>query len=192
MAVPRDEVTDLLVQWSRGDAGALDRLLPAGYEELRTLARSYLRRERRSQAVHTGTLVHQAFIRLVDARRIQWQGRAHFFGIAARLMRQILIDHARSRTAAKRGDGAAAEPLSSALPFATQAVGVDVLALDDALRRLAALDAQQARVVELRFFGGLTVEETAEVLGISPGTVKREWATARAWLRRALDGKASG
>jgi RNA polymerase sigma factor (TIGR02999 family) len=133
--------------------------------------------------------VHLAFVKLLEGKQVRWEGRAHFFGIAARLMRQTLVDHARGRDALKRGSGEPIEPLATALSVAVQTMDVGVLALDRALEELAALDPQQARVVELRFFGGLTVEEVAEVLGISTGTVKREWSMARAWLRRALAGE---
>jgi RNA polymerase sigma-70 factor (ECF subfamily) len=186
----RGELTDLLVEWSKGSQPALDRLLPHVYDELRTLARSHLRRERPGHTVHTGTLVHEAFVRLIEGQQVSWEGRAHFFGIAARLMRQILVDHARARDAVKRGAGEVADPIDSALSVAVQAMDVNVLALDRALDQLAAIDPAPARVVELRFFGGLTVEETAEVMGISAGTVKREWSMARAWLRRAIAGEA--
>jgi RNA polymerase sigma factor (TIGR02999 family) len=186
---PQEELTNLLVDWSKGSESALERLLPFVYEELRILARSHLRRERRGHTVQTGTLVHQAFIRLIEGKPVRWEGRAHFFGVAARLMRQILVDHARARDAVKRGAGEAAEPIASALSVTVQAMDVGVIALDRALVELAELDPQQARVVELRFFGGLTVEETAEVLGISTGTVKREWSMARAWLRRVVAGE---
>jgi RNA polymerase sigma factor (TIGR02999 family) len=186
---PRGEVTSLLVEWGEGNQQARDRLLPHVYDELRTLARSYLRRERPGHTVQTGTLVHEAFVRLTDGKQIPWEGRAHFFGIAARLMRQILVDHARARDAAKRGAGESAEPITTALSVAVQAMDVGVIALDRALEDLSAIDPGQARVVELRFFGGLTVEETAEVMGISTGTVKREWSMARAWLRRAVAGE---
>lgn len=183
---PRGELTTLLVEWGRGSQPALERLLPHVYDELRQLARGYLRRERPGHSVQTGTLVHEVFVRLFEGQPIPWEGRAHFFGIAARLMRQILVDHARAREAAKRGAGEAAEPLATALSVAVQAMDVGVLALDRALEDLSAIDPCQARVVELRFFGGLTVEETAEAMGMSTGTVKREWAMARAWLRRAV------
>lgn len=185
----REALTNLLIEWGKGDQSALERLMPAVYDELRALARSHLRRERPGRTVQTGTLVHQAFIRLIEGEQVQWQSRAHFFGVAARLMRQILIDHARARGAAKRGAGKVTEPFTDAVSVAVQAIDVDVVALDEALERLATIDPQQSRVVELRFFGGLTVEETAEVLGVSPGTVKREWSMARAWLRRAVAGE---
>ena len=186
----RGELTNLLVEWGKGRQSALDRLLPHVYEELRTLARSHLRRERAGHSVQTGTLVHEAFVRLIEGQQVSWEGRAHFFGIAARLMRQILVDHARARDAAKRGAGETPEPIDTALSVAVQAMDVSVIALDRALDQLAALDPAGARVIELRFFGGLTVEETAEVMGISAGTVKREWSVARAWLRRVMTGEA--
>ena len=186
----RGELTNLLVEWGKGRQSALDRLLPHVYEELRTLARSHLRRERPGHSVQTGTLVHEAFVRLIEGQQVSWEGRAHFFGIAARLMRQILVDHARARDAAKRGAGETPEPIDTALSVAVQAMDVSVIALDRALDQLAAVDPAGARVVELRFFGGLTVEETAEVMGISAGTVKREWSVARAWLRRVMTGEA--
>jgi RNA polymerase sigma factor (TIGR02999 family) len=188
---PGGDLTNLLIEWGEGSQTALDRLLPFVYEELRVIARSYLRRERQGRTVQTGTLVHQAFVKLLEGKQVRWEGRAHFFGIAARLMRQILVDHARARDAVKRGAGEQIEPLATALSVAVQTLDVGVLALDRALEELAALDPQQARVVELRFFGGLTVEEVAEVLGVSTGTVKREWSMARAWLRRAVAGEST-
>jgi RNA polymerase sigma factor (TIGR02999 family) len=192
MATPSGrDLTNLLVEWSEGDRTALDRLVPLVYEELRVIARSYLRRERQGHTVQTGTLVHQAFVKLLEGKQVRWQGRAHFFGIAARLMRQILVDHARARDALKRGAGEDMESLTTALLVAVQTMDVGVLVLDRALEELAAIDPQQARVVELRFFGGLTVEEVADVLGVSTGTVKREWSMARAWLRRAVAGEAT-
>src|SRR2546426_3273951 len=173
LAAPREELTNLLVDWGKGSESALERLVPFVYEELRTLARSHLRRERRGHTVQTGTLVHQAFVRLIEGKPVRWEGRAHFFGVAARLMRQILVDHARARDAIKRGAGEATESIAAALSVTVQTMDVSVIALDRALVQLSELDPRQARVVELRFFGGLTVEETAEVLGISTGTVKR-------------------
>ena len=185
---PREELTNHLIDWSNGSQRALDLLLPFVYDELRKLARAHLRRERAGHTVQTGTLVHEAFIRLIEGRQVRWEGRAHFFGIAARLMRQILVDHARTRGALKRGADGPTQPIATALSVGVQPLDVDVIALDHALDALSRLDPQQARVVELRFFGGLTVEETAEVLGVSTGTVKREWSMARAWLRRAVTG----
>ena len=179
------EVTELLHQWSNGSTQALDQLLPRIYSELQRLASSYLRRERHDHTLQPTALVHEAFLKLVDQRAVRWQNRAHFFGIAAQAMRRILVDHARAHAAAKRGDGERAVPLDEAI-FLTAAPNVDVLALDEVLTRLTRLDAQQSRVVELRFFGGLTIEETAEVLHISPATVRREWTLAKAWLYAEL------
>lgn len=186
---PKGELTNLLAEWGRGSQSALDRLVPYVYDELRTLARSHLRRERFDNTVQTGTLVHEAFVRLFEGREIAWEGRRHFFGVAARVMRQVLVDHARSRDAVKRGSGKVDEPLSSALSVAVQAMDVNVLALDRALDQLATIDPNQALIVELRFFGGLSIEETATAMGLSSGSIKREWAMARAWLRRAIGGE---
>lgn len=183
----RSEVTQLLQQWSAGRQEALDRLLPEIYAELRRLAASYLRRERPEHTLQPTALVHEAFLKLVDQRAVRWQNRAHFFGIAAQAMRRILVDHARAHTAAKRGAGETRVPLETA-QLASAMPDIDILALDEALGRLAALDPQQSRVVELRFFGGLTMEETAEVLQISPATVGREWTLAKAWLYAELGG----
>ena len=184
MSTP-ETVTDLLVAWGRGDEQALDRLTPFVYDELRRLARSYLRRERPDHTLQPTALVHEAYVRLMDLGKLDWQNRAHFLGVAARLMRQILVDHARSRRAAKRGSGG--EKLSLDLAVAQpEEREVDLLAVDEALSSLARLDPEQSRIVELRFFGGLTIEETAEVLGVSPSTAKREWRLARAWLYRRM------
>jgi RNA polymerase sigma factor (TIGR02999 family) len=181
----QSEITQLLQEWCAGRQQALDRLLPEIYGELRTLASSYLRRERSDHTLQATALVHEAFLKLIDQRSVRWQNRAHFFGIAAQMMRRILVDHARAHTAAKRGSGEAHVSLDDALLIAPSA-DVDVLALDEALTRLAVIDPQQSRVVELRFFGGLTMDETAEVLGISPATVGREWTVAKAWLYSEL------
>jgi len=175
------EVTRLLKQWSNGEEQALDRLVPQIQRELRKLAASYLRKERRDHTLQATALVNEAFIKLIDQRAVRWQNRAHFFGIAAQAMRRILVDHARAHTAGKRGDGARKVPLDEAI-LVGGPVDIDVLALDEALTRLAEVDPQQSRVVELRFFGGLTMEETAEVMHISPATVGREWRMAKAWL----------
>jgi RNA polymerase sigma factor (TIGR02999 family) len=183
---PPHVVTQLLQQWSRGDQTALDKLIPIVYEELRRQAANYLRRERPGQSLQTTALVHEAYLRLVDQRAVEWQNRNHFFGIAAQLMRRILVDHARQHQAAKRG-GTELKllPLEDAEP-ALGGPEIDLVALDQALTRLALLDEQQSRVVELRFFSGLNVEETAGVLNVSARTVKREWRTARAWLLSEL------
>ena len=184
-AVPSPDVTRLLMNWNHGDRSALEELMPLVYGELRRLASAYLRRERPGHTLQSTALVHEAFIRLVGQRDVEWRNRAHFFGIAAQMIRRILVDYARSQHAGKRGSGAVKLSLDEALavPMAT---GVDLLGLDEALDRLAALDSRQARVVELRFFAGLSIEETAEVMGISPASVKREWSTARLWLFREM------
>lgn len=181
-----ESVTQLLQAWSRGDQASLDRLLPAVYEELRRLAGRYMRHQAPEHTLQTTALVHEAYLRLIDQRRIDWASRAHFFGVAAKAMRSILIDHARRRRAAKRGGKAGRRTLGAAGEVADPGSAVDVLALDEALTRLAERDPRKSQVVELRYFGGLTLAEVAEVLGISPATVKREWIAARAWLRREL------
>ena len=167
--------------------------MPLVYSELRQLAQHYLRKERSDHTLQSTALVHEAYLRLAGQSPPQWQNRAHFFGIAAHLMRQILVEHARGRAAAKRGGGATRMTLDESLGMSmaiAQQNEVDVIVLDKALQDLTELDAQQGRIVELRFFGGLTIEDTSEVLGISPATVKREWVTARAWLFRAMTGEA--
>jgi len=186
------EVTQFLRDWGEGDQQALDELLPIVYGELRRLAQHYLSRERPDHTLQPTALVHEAYLRLVDQRGIAWQNRAHFFGVAARLMRRILVDYARRRRAAKRGGGAPKITLDR-VAAGSQDRPEDVLALDEALTRLAQLDPRQQRIVELRYFSGLTVEDIAETLGISPATVKREWSIARAWLSREIrDGSPSG
>ena len=180
-----DDVTRLLVRWSEGDKGALEELMPLVYNELRRLANYYLQRERKDHTLQSTALVHEAFLRLIDQRDVRWQNRAHFFGVASQMIRRILVDHARAHQTAKRGGGAYTLALDDALG-AEHKRDLDLVALDDALNGLANLDPQQARIVELRFFTGLTIEETAEVVGISPATVKRDWNTAKAWLFREL------
>ena len=182
-----DNITHLLKEWSAGDDQALDRLTPLVYEELRKQAARYLRRERPGHSMQTTALINEAYLRLIDARNVPWEGRAHFFAIAANLMRRILVDHARRRDAEKRGGAQIRLTLDDTVGIAKQS-DVDLLMIDDALTRLAVLDPQQAQVVELRFFSGLSVEETATALGISPRTVKRDWSVARAWLRREIGG----
>lgn len=177
-------VTRLLLKWTEGDKQALEDLLPLVYDELRRLAKSYLQRERPGHTLQSTALVHEAYMRLVD-QNVSWQSRAHFFGIAAQMMRRILVDHARGKNAAKRGDGAVQVTLDEGLVAANER-DVNVLALDACLTKLAALDAQQSQIVELRFFAGLSIEETAEILKISPATVKRDWAMAKAWLYREM------
>ena len=186
------DVTGLLVAWSEGDSAALDALLPVVYAELRRQARRALRHEAAGHTLQPTALVHEAYLKLVGQRPGRWLRREQFFGVAARCMRQVLVDAARTRRAAKRGGGAHAitlsdaEGLAAAPAAADEAAGDDVLALDAALTRLAALDPDQARVVELRYFAGLTLDDTAATLGISPATVSREWTVARRWLRREL------
>jgi RNA polymerase sigma factor (TIGR02999 family) len=184
------QVTGLLRAWSDGDGPALEQLIPLVEAELRRLARAYMARERRGHTLQTTALVNEAFVRLVDARTVRWQDRAHFVGIAARLMRRVLVDHARSRGYQKRGGGAVRVTLTEDLAVVAKPA-VDLIALDRALERLAADDRRKARVVELRFFGGLSVEETAEVLHVSSDTVKRDWRLAKLWLLRDLEGTAS-
>jgi RNA polymerase sigma factor (TIGR02999 family) len=179
-----NEVTQLLIDWSKGDKAALDKLTPFVYDELHRLARHYMRRERAGHTLQTSALINEAYLRLAD-QNIPWQNRAHFFGIAARLMRQILVDHARAHKYAKRSGNAQKVSLDEAANLA-QGRASELVALDEALESLARIDPQQARIVELRFFGGLTIEETAEVLGISHATVERDWTVSRAWLRREM------
>jgi len=186
------DVTGLLIAWGEGDRAALDALLPVVYAELRRQARRALRREAAGHTLQPTALVHEAYLRLVDQRPARWQSRAHFFGVAARCMRQVLVDAARTRRAAKRGRGAHpitlgdAEGVTAAPSAGVEDAGVDVLALDAALARLAALDPDQARLVELRYFAGLTGDQAAEALGVSPTTADRYWAYARAWLQAEI------
>lgn len=182
------EITRLLHEWQDGDRAALDRLIPLVYEELATLASRQLAREWRHDRPQTTMVIHEAYIKLFDQRHVDWQNRGHFFAIAAQLMRRILVDHARRELRGKRGGGAVRVAIDEALAV-TQPAAIDVvdaLALDGALQELERLDPDQGRIVELRFFGGLSIEETAAALGISPATVKREWAIAKAWLHRHL------
>jgi RNA polymerase sigma factor (TIGR02999 family) len=181
------EVTRLLRDWRAGDEEALERLLPRVYDELRRLARAYLARERPGHTLQPTALVHEAYLRLVDQTRVDWQNRAHFFAIAATSMRRILVSHARRRHAAKRGGAALTLTLDEGLAAAGER-DVDLVALDEALAALERLDPRQARIVELRFFAGLTIEETATALEVSPATVKLDWKLARAWLFRELSG----
>jgi RNA polymerase sigma factor (TIGR02999 family) len=178
------EVTQLLVEWRHGDKAALDQLIPLVYDELRRLARGYMRREKEGHTLQTSALIHEAYLRLVDQKNVQWNNRAHFFGVAAQLMRQILVDHARSRSRAKRGGNA--QKVSLAELSAISVELAEVIALDDALNELAELDSRKSQIVEMKFFGGLTNEEVAEVLKITSRTVEREWRKAKAWLQRAI------
>ena len=188
---PLPGVTELLRAWSDGDDGALERLMPLVEAELRRLARGYMRRERRGHTLQTSALVNEAFLKLTDARSVRWQDRAHFLGISARLMRRVLVDHARHRGYQKRGGGEARVTLDEAT-VASPDPGLDVVALDRALDAFAKVDPRKSRAIELRFFGGLSVEESAEVLQVSPDTVKRDWRLAKLWLLRELEGEGRG
>jgi RNA polymerase sigma factor (TIGR02999 family) len=185
----RGQVTELLLAWSQGEKAAADRLMPLVYDELRGRAAAALRSERPGHTLTPTALVHEAYLRLVDQRLPSFESRKHFFGIASRVMRQVLVDHARSRQAVKRNLGREVLPLDEAMPLDDERAGT-LLALDDALAALAQLDPEKARLVELRYFSGLTIDETAAMLGRSPATVKREWALARAWLHREIAGGA--
>ena len=188
----RENVTQLLVKWGEGDQKALDKLMPLVYSELRRLAGNYLRRERQNHTLQPTALVNEAYLKLIDQRNPRWQNRAQFYGVAAQLMRRILVDHARQHQAAKRG-GSDQQRLSitsagqlGAKQLAAEPA-IDLLALHEALEELTAFDPQQGRIVELKFFGGLSIEETAEIMGIGHATVERDWKMARAWLRRKLE-----
>jgi RNA polymerase sigma factor (TIGR02999 family) len=181
-----EAVTRMLVEWQNGNQEALDRLIPLVYRELRAIAGRYLARESPGHTLQSTALVHEAYFRMVGQRRMQWQNRAQFFGIAAQMMRRILVDHARGVSRDKRGGAVTRLSLDAAIAAAEPGGDIDLLALDEALTRLAQIDPRGARIIELRFFSGLTLEETAAVLGISPGTVKRDWTTTRAWLYREM------
>lgn len=181
-------VTQLLINWRNGDKAALDQLMPLVYEELRRLARRFMGRERRDHTLQTSALINEAYLRLVDRETANWQNRAHFFAVAAQVMRNILIDHARSYHYEKRRGGAQKVPLDDAMIF-TEERAAELVALDDALTSLAAVDPRKSQIIELRFFGGLNIDETAEMIGLSPTTVQREWRAAKAWLQRFMDGK---
>ncbi|MBL8172222.1 MAG: sigma-70 family RNA polymerase sigma factor [Acidobacteria bacterium] len=184
------EVTQLLRDWRNGNQAAMDQLMPLVYDELRRMADYYLRGERRNHTLQTSALVHEAYLKLVDYDAVDWQNRAHFFGAAAQAMRRILVDHARTRNYAKRGGGALKVSLEEAAEVVEERA-YELVALDDALNDLARIDLRKSRVVELRYFGGLSVEETAEVLGISTVTVVRDWNMAKMWLLRAMSQEAT-
>jgi RNA polymerase sigma factor (TIGR02999 family) len=178
---PQD-VTELLLDWSNGNQAALDKLMPLVYQELHRLAHQYMARERPEHTLQTSALLNEAYLRLVDQKNVRWQNRAQFFGIAAKLMRQILVDHAKQRHRAKRGGHARQIPLDEAVIVSPDRTA-EMMALDEALESLATVDQRKSQILELRFFGGLSIEETAEVLGVSPGTVMRDWTLAKAWLQ---------
>ncbi|HYW74400.1 MAG TPA: sigma-70 family RNA polymerase sigma factor [Pyrinomonadaceae bacterium] len=184
VANPR-EITELLLSWSKGSAAALEDLVPLIYPELRRLARRHMQRENPGHTLQTSALINEAYLRLVDQRSVEWQDRAHFFAVAAQVMRHILIDHARRHQAAKRGAGAVHVELSET-ETVSESRAAEFVALDDALTKLATIDERKSKIVELRFFGGLTVEEVAEFLQLSPITIKREWRSAKAWLQREI------
>ena len=184
---PRAQISQLLQAWTRHDPAARDALVPIVYDELHRLAHHYMRGERAGHTLQTTALVNEAYLRLADVEQLHWTDRAHFFAMAATMMRRILVDHARAHARDKRGGGVVMTSLDADL--AAPARDIDVLALDEALERLAQIDPRQARLVELRYFAGLTIDEAAEALRISPGTLKREWVIARAWLFRELQGR---
>jgi RNA polymerase sigma factor (TIGR02999 family) len=181
-----NEVTQLLIDWSHGDKAALEQLIPLVHAELRHLARHYMGRENPGHTLQTSALLNEAYIRLVDQQNVPWQNRAHFFAVSAQVMRHILIDHARSHAYSKRGGGARKVPLDEAMTLNDQRAE-ELVALDDALNLLAAMDPRKSQIIELRFFGGLSIEETAEAMNISPITVTREWRSAKAWLLREMN-----
>jgi RNA polymerase sigma factor (TIGR02999 family) len=187
---PSNEITELLVAWSGGDKKALDELMQIVYEELRRLAHRQLAKERRGHTLQTTALVNEAYLKLVDQKRVKWQGRSHFFALSSQLMRRILVDYARSRQYAKRGGGKSALPLDEALIVAPERAS-EMIALDEALTELAKHDERKARIVELRFFAGMSIDETSDLLGVSPGTVMKDWTLAKAWLQREMDRSSS-
>src|SRR5215203_2419681 len=184
-----DEVSRLLRAWGDGNGNALDELLPLVYDELHRQAHRFLRRERQSHTLQTTALIHEAYLNLIKQNRIDWQNREHFFAISANLMRRILVNYANARHRAKRGGTAENVELNDSILIAAESNNLDLIALDDALNRLAKMDEQQAKIVELRYFGGLTIEETSEVMGIAPATIKRDWNLTKAWLYRELGGE---
>jgi len=185
-AVPQ-EITQLLLNWSKGDASALDQLIPLVYPQLRRIARAYMGRENSAQTLQTSALINEAYLRLVNQQQVEWQDRAHFFAVAAQIMRHILVDHARRYRRNKRGGGAQHVELDD-ISVVCEERAVELVALDDALKRLAEMDPRKSQIVELRFFGGLTVDETAEVMKLAPITIMREWRAAKAWLGREVSG----
>jgi RNA polymerase sigma factor (TIGR02999 family) len=191
MTPPQQEVTQLLIDWRKGDAAALDKLMPLVYDELRRIAHRYMRRERADHTLQTTALVNEAYVRLVGQDEMEFQDRAHFFAVAAQIMRHLLVDYARNRRYAKRGGGAEQVTLDETA-IVCRGRNDQLLALDEALARLASIDERKSRLVELRYFGGMSTEETAEVLGVSVRTVKREWQKAKAWLYREVNSEYGG
>lgn len=183
------EITQMLIELTDGNQEVVNRILPHIYDELRRLAGSYLRRERSDHTLQPTALVHEAYMKLIDQRQVRWQNRAHFFGIAAQVMRRILMDHARKHIAEKRGGDAEKLPLEEEILIVSHERSAELVALDDALHGLAEMDEQKARIVELRYFGGLSIEETAEVMGVSVPTINRQWRTAKAWLYSQITGE---
>ena len=190
MTTSPQQVTQLLINWSNGDQAARDKLMPLVYDELHRLAHQYMKRESPGHTLQTSALVNEAFVKLVDQTDVRWQNRSHFFAIAAQLMRRILVDHARSRQTAKRGGGARPVSFDDALMVSDER-SAEVVAVHEALERLAGFDSRKAQIVELRFFGGLSIDETAKVLGVSPGTVMRDWTLAKAWLHKEISAEAA-
>jgi RNA polymerase sigma-70 factor (ECF subfamily) len=190
MHSPSEQITLLLQSWSQGDQGAIEKLVPLVYGELHRIAQRYMSDERPGHALQTTALVNEAYLRLVDSSHLSWEGRTHFFGVCAQVMRRILVDWARSRQTLKRGGDVRALELDEALAVAKRP-GMDLVAIDDALKALATVDPRKSQVVEMRFFGGLSVKETAQVLKVSPETVHRDWKLAKSWLRRELNGEHS-
>jgi RNA polymerase sigma factor (TIGR02999 family) len=188
MAGPDRDVTELLLQWNAGDEGALEHLTPLLYNDLRRLARHVLSREQPGHTLSATALVHEVYLRLIDQRRVRWENRTHFFGAAAHIMRRVLVDHARAKTTAKRGGGATKVSIEDD-SASIDAVAEEILDLDSALTRLAGLDVRKTRIVEMKFFGGMTNQEVAFALGISDATVERDWKLARAWLINAIAGR---
>jgi len=188
MAAASEGITQLLINWRNGDKAALDQLTPLVYEELRRLARGFMGKERQNHTLQTSALINEAYLKLVDQDETNWQNRAHFFAVAAQIMRHILVDHARSYGYEKRGAGAQRVGLDDAKVFSEERAG-ELVALDEALTNLATVDPRKSRIVELRFFGGLNIDETAEVMELSPTTVQREWRAAKGWLQRFIKGE---
>ncbi|HEX8249707.1 MAG TPA: sigma-70 family RNA polymerase sigma factor [Pyrinomonadaceae bacterium] len=180
------QITQLLKKWSEGNQEVLDKLMPLVYEELRRQASRYLRRERSNHTLQTTALIHEAYLKLIDQNQVEWQNRTHFFAIAAQAMRRILVDYARERNREKRGGAAENLPIEEAAFVVSEEKNVDLVALDEALNRLAEFDERQARVVELRYFSGLSIDETADILGVSNVTVRRDWNMAKAWLHQQI------